>query len=294
MPTFKERLSNARSRRAAAQRPKRAPKPRPQNTRQDLRERLIVAAIAVPIAIILIVQGGITFTIALIVLGWVCLHELFVMFEDTRPARLAAFAALPAILLAAHYGGQQQVFLMLAIALPLVFLVAAFQTREGGAASIAFSLMGIYYIGIALAFGVMLRDLPNGDGIVADVLIGTFIGDSAAYLGGRSIGRHKLAPTISPNKTVEGLVIGIAFGVLAVWFAGVYQDFLTGLQALLLGFVVCVVAPLGDLFESYLKRDAGKKDTGSLFGAHGGALDRLDAALFTAVAGYFVYSAMLN
>jgi phosphatidate cytidylyltransferase len=81
--------------------------------------------------------------------------------------------------------------------------------------------------------------------------------------------------------------------VIAVWFAGLYQDWLTSSDALLLGLVVAVFAPLGDLFESYLKRDAGTKDTGSLFGAHGGALDRLDAVLFTAVAGYYVWHAML-
>lgn len=293
MATLRQRVDAARHRRSAAQRPRREPKPPPQTTREDLRQRLIVAAIAIPIAIVVIVQGGLMFTIALILLGWVCLHEFFVMFEEAHPARLAAFAALPAILLAAQYGGLQQIFLMLALAVPVVFLTAVFQSHPGGARSIAFTLMGIYYIGIALAFGVLLRGLPNGDGIVVSVLIGTFVGDSFAYLGGRAVGKHKLAPAISPNKTIEGLVIGIAFGVLAVWFAGVYQGFITGLQALLLGFAVCAIAPLGDLFESYLKRDAGKKDTGSLFGAHGGALDRLDAVLFTGVAGYFVWSAML-
>lgn len=293
MATLRQRLDAARRRRSEAQPPKAGPRPAPQTTREDLRQRLIVAAIAIPIAVVVIVQGGLTFTIALIVLGWFCLHELFVMFEQARPARLAAFAALPALLLAAQYGGERQMFLMLALALPLVFLTAMLQRQTGGAMSIALTLMGIYYIGIALAFGVLLRGLPNGDGIVVSVLVGTFVGDSFAYIGGRAVGRHRLAPTISPNKTIEGLVIGIAFGVLAVWFAGVYQGFISGLQALLLGFVVCAVAPIGDLFESYLKREAGTKDTGSLFGAHGGALDRLDAVLFTGVAGYFVWSAML-
>src|SRR4051794_17019102 len=100
MASLRERVSVARARRSEAQRPKRQKDRAAQSTREDLRDRLIVAAIAIPVAIIIVVQGGITFTLALIVLGWICLHELFVMFEDTRPARLAAFAALPAILLA--------------------------------------------------------------------------------------------------------------------------------------------------------------------------------------------------
>jgi phosphatidate cytidylyltransferase len=125
------------------------------------------------------------------------------------------------------------------------------------------------------------------------VLVGTFVGDTGAYLGGRAFGRRPLAPLISPNKTVEGWLIGVVAGVAGVWFAGLYQDWLTGYQALLLGVAVALVAPLGDLFESYIKRDAGVKDSGKLFGAHGGALDRLDAVLFAAVAGYWVWQAML-
>jgi phosphatidate cytidylyltransferase len=154
-------------------------------------------------------------------------------------------------------------------------------------------MLGLGWIGVALAHAVLLRDLPHGDGIVIDVLVGTFLADTGAYLGGRAFGATPLAPRISPNKTLEGLIFGVVVGTAAVWFAGLYQDWLSGTQALLLGLAVAVAGPLGDLFESYLKRDAGTKDTGRLFGAHGGALDRLDAVLFTAVAGYYVWSAML-
>jgi len=81
--------------------------------------------------------------------------------------------------------------------------------------------------------------------------------------------------------------------VFGVWFSGIYEEWMTGTQALILGAAVAVAAPLGDLFESYLKRDAGTKDTGRLFGPHGGALDRLDAAMFAMVAGFYVWHAML-
>jgi phosphatidate cytidylyltransferase len=98
---------------------------------------------------------------------------------------------------------------------------------------------------------------------------------------------------VSPNKTVEGLACGITGATFAVWCAGLYQDWLGGWNALLLGAVVGVMAPIGDLFESKIKRDAGTKDAGTLFGPHGGALDRLDAAFFTLVAGYYVWLALL-
>ena len=155
------------------------------------------------------------------------------------------------------------------------------------------TILGLAWIGLALAHAVMLRDLPHGDKIVIVVLVGTFVGDTGAYLGGRMFGVRRLAPSISPNKTVEGLAVGIVMAIAGVWFSGLYADWLTGVEALEIGAAVAVAAPLGDLFESYLKRDAGTKDTGRLFGPHGGALDRLDATLFTAVVGFYVWQAML-
>jgi phosphatidate cytidylyltransferase len=155
------------------------------------------------------------------------------------------------------------------------------------------TLLGLTWIGLGFAHAVMLRDLPHGDKIVIILLVGTFLGDTGAYLGGRTFGVRRLAPSISPNKTVEGLLIGMVVAIGAVWFAHLYADWLSGVRSLILGAAVAVAAPLGDLFESYLKRDAGTKDTGRLFGPHGGALDRLDAVLFTAVAGFYVWQAML-
>jgi phosphatidate cytidylyltransferase len=167
------------------------------------------------------------------------------------------------------------------------------QPRHAGAPGVAVTLLGLTWVGMAFAHAVLLRDLPHGDGIVIDVLVGTFVGDTGAYLGGRTFGTRRLAPAISPNKTLEGLVIGFVIGVLGVWLAGLYQDWLSGWDAVILGAAVGAAAPLGDLFESYLKRDVGTKDTGRLFGPHGGALDRLDAAMFTMVAGFYVWHAML-
>ena len=81
---------------------------------------------------------------------------------------------------------------------------------------------------------------------------------------------HKIAPSLSPNKTLEGLIGGFLIGTMAFWFAGLYQDWLSGADALIIGAAVAAVAPVGDLFESMLKRDLGTKDTGRLFGPHGG------------------------
>jgi phosphatidate cytidylyltransferase len=262
------------------------------NTGSDLGARIAAAIPAIIFAIFIVRQGGLIFTQGLLALSVACMHELFAMFPAARPVKLAGFLTLAGLLLAANYGDQYELLLVAMLGIPLTFFLVLAQPR-GGAPAVAVTLMGIYWIGFCFAHAVLLRELPHGNAIIIDVLVGTFIGDTGAYLGGRAVGSRPLASRVSPNKTVEGLLIGIVTGIIAVWFAGLYQDWLSGSQALLLGLGVAVVAPLGDLFESYLKRDAGTKDTGKLFGAHGGALDRLDAVMFTVVAGYYIWHAML-
>jgi phosphatidate cytidylyltransferase len=271
---------------------RRADRARRRNTGGELGARILVAIPAIAFALFIVSRGGWIFTIALIALGIACMGELFTMLRHGHPVRLAGFVGLAGMLVAAQAGGPSSVLLALVASIPVVFLVGVMQPKMG-APGLSVTALGLVWIALPLAHAVLLRDLPHGDAIVIDVLVGTFVGDTGAYLGGRALGRRALAPRISPNKTVEGWAIGVLAGVAGVWFAGLYQDWLTGYQALLLGLAVALVAPLGDLFESYIKRDAGVKDSGTLFGAHGGALDRLDAVLFAAVAGYYVWHAML-
>jgi phosphatidate cytidylyltransferase len=158
----------------------------------------------------------------------------------------------------------------------------------------AVTVFAIVWIGLPFAHAVLLRDLPDhGGALLIDVLVATFLADTCAYIGGRMFGQRPLAPSISPNKTVEGMVVGIVGGTLGFWIAALYQDWLSGTDALLMGFFVASLAPAGDLFESMIKRDLAIKDSGRLFGPHGGLLDRLDAVLFTVVAGYYLSLAIV-
>lgn len=267
---------------------KRAREPRAAGT-SDLGARVLVAIPAIAFAIAIVVFGGLPFAAGLFVLGVMAMHELYSLMRRVRPVDIAGFLALAALLLAALYGGRHQVLIVLVASLPFVFFVALARPRRDDVSwAIAATMLGVVWIGLAFAHAVLLRELPHGGALVVDVLIGTFIGDTAAYFGGRIWGRRQLAPGISPNKTVEGLVAGIVGGTVAFWgFAVAYQDWFAGPDALLIGFCVAVAAPVGDLFESLLKRDLEAKDTGRFFGAHGGVLDRLDAAFFTAVVGYY-------
>lgn len=271
----------------------RAPRPpRERGTGAEMTARLIVAVPAVAYAIAIIAMGGYWFALGILPLGIIALGELFDLYDDYEPVRLAGFVGVTALIFAAYFGDGFHVLLTFLAFFPVLFAITLAQ-RRAGTLGMALTAFGVAWIGIALAHGVLLRELPHGDGIIIDILVGTFVGDSGAYIGGRWLGRRKLAPSVSPNKTVEGLVIGMLTALLATWLAGLYQDWLSGTDALLLGLGVALAAPLGDLFESFVKRDAGTKDTGRLFGAHGGALDRLDAVFFTAVVGYYVWLALM-
>jgi phosphatidate cytidylyltransferase len=261
--------------------------------RSDLRARVLAAIPAIALALFLVIEGGLIYTVGLFLLGCVCMHELYRMYARAQPVRLGGFIALAGLLAAAHYGGQFQILLAAVAALPLLFALTLAQPKPS-VAGLALTLLGIYWIGFAFAHAVLLRGLPHGEGVVIDVLVGAILGDTGAYIGGRLFGRRPLAPRISPGKTVEGLVIGMACAIAGVWLAGRYQDWLPGTHALVLGLGVALFGPVGDLFESFLKRDAQVKDSGGLFGAHGGALDRLDAIMFAMVVSYYVWYAYVH
>jgi phosphatidate cytidylyltransferase len=276
--------------------PKPKPAPRPPRKRRrrggggETAKRILFALPWAAFAIAITVAGGLVFTVAMIGIGALCLREYLAMTGALRPVHRAAYVAVAALVLAAHFGTAFNVLLILAASFPVLFLFSVDRShRDGITMSMGVTLLGIVWIGIPLVHAVLLRDLPDhGAALLVDVLVGTFATDTGAYATGRMFGSHQIAPNLSPNKTLEGLVGGFLIGTMAFWFAGLYQDWLSGVDALIMGAAVAAIAPVGDLFESMLKRDLGKKDTGTLFGPHGGILDRLDAVFFTIVVGYYL------
>jgi phosphatidate cytidylyltransferase len=259
----------------------------------DVINRVLVAIPAVAFAVLIIWQGGWVFAAGVGLLAVICVHELSIMLDRARPLRLAAMLGVLGMVVAGTAGDERQVLFALCATVPVTFLLAVLAPqRERVTASISATMLIIVWIGLGVAHAALLRGLDHGGALVVMILLGTFVGDTFAYFGGRAFGRHKLAPTISPNKTVEGLVFGVVIGTLIVWYwSQTYSDdqWISGLDGLILGLTAVIAAPIGDLFESLIKRDMGTKDTGTLFGAHGGALDRVDAALFALVAGYYVW-----
>ena len=288
-------MPQPRPRSRSSPRPRRAPREEPAKKprrRSDLFTRVLVAVPLAIATIIFINLGGLAFALFIIAAGLICMHEAYGLLAIWRPVAAVGFAALVAMVLVARSGSQGHVLEVAVAAVPVVLLAVMFSDRRRPTIAIAGTLLGIYWIGFAFAHAELLRQMPHGNGVFLDVLIGTFVGDTGAYFGGRLFGRRPLAPKVSPNKTVEGLVCGMLFAVLAVFLAGLYQTWLSQGHALLLGVAVAALGPLGDLFESVVKRDAGVKDSGRVFGPHGGVLDRVDGALFTVVVGYYIWLAV--
>jgi phosphatidate cytidylyltransferase len=166
------------------------------------------------------------------------------------------------------------------------------ETRQSATVAIASTVLGAGWIGLCLGHLLLLRAIPdNGRLATFTVLLAVWAGDIGAFFAGRMIGRHKLAPTLSPGKTWEGFLFGTAATVFVTFVALYKQDYLSIGQSILLGLVIAITGPVGDLFESALKRDMQVKDTGRLLAAHGGVLDRIDSLLFASVAAYYMLRA---
>jgi phosphatidate cytidylyltransferase len=258
--------------------------------RSETSMRVLVAVPWVLFAVFIVVVGGEVFMAAMIGLGVLGLREFFRMTDKARPIMLPAYLTVAAMVIAAHYGSSFQILLVLAASFPALFAFAAARdSLDRVTVSVAVTFLGILWFGLGLSHAMLLRDLPDhGAALLVDVLVATFVGDTAAYGAGRLFGSRRITPRISPNKTLEGLIGGFVGGTLGFWFAGLYQDWLPGVDALLMGMCIAALAPVGDLFASMIKRDLQIKDTGTLFGPHGGLIDRLDAVLFTVVAGYYL------
>ncbi len=179
--------------------------------------------------------------------------------------------------------------LSLLVIAPLVYLLSR-ANKERAFAGWAWTSAGILYIGWLLSHFVGLRGLPDGRNWVFLALFATFASDTFAFFVGRTWGKNRLAPHISPKKTWEGSV----GGALSAALTGVLFTLPTPLQlpltiwpAALLGLAVSVFGQLGDLAESLLKRNAGAKDSGTIIPGHGGALDRMDSVIFAGVVVYY-------
>ncbi len=256
--------------------------------------RLVLAALSIPILYVLIrYLPSQAFSALTLVTAVLALREFYRLYypQDQLLVEHALGSALTGILFASivwPLGIPERALWCGALFAVVVWRVASKRALKPALTDSAVLLFGVLYVGLTLSHLVLLRELEDGVLLVFMLLLVTWGGDTGAYLAGKAFGRHKLAPAISPNKTVEGLCGGLLFAVMGamlsqLWFLPSFSL----AEAVVLGLVLGGAGVIGDLAESAMKRSAGVKDSGHLLPGHGGVLDRIDSLLFTAPTFYY-------
>jgi phosphatidate cytidylyltransferase len=212
------------------------------------------------------------------------------LMADAPPVQRWAVLVLGIAFAVAVYQRPAMTFALAAVAMVGVGISTLLAPGEidRAAGRLGIGVFGVFYLSLLVSLALLHRDLADGRLWVAVALGVTFCNDTGAYFVGRAVGRHKLAPAISPGKTVEGGVGGLAAGIGFMLAArATFFPAIGLLDCLVVGSGAGFLGPAGDLVESLLKRSVGAKDSGRLIPGHGGVLDRIDAVLFV---GAFVYA----
>lgn len=259
-----------------------------------LLQRVAVSAVGIPVLIALTLLGGPLFAIVAGIALVIAALEFYAATDpasadtprtrrlhDQRLLGLLGAAGVALLVAAADNGFDWWArALALLVILPLLPLIARGQTGSG-LRDWSWTLAGLLYVGFLGSHLVLLRDAPNGRDWVLLALLATFATDTTAYFSGRLLGRTRIAPEISPGKTLEGSLGGLAAGIAAVLVLNWALDAGADAEIIPLAILVPLLAQLGDLAESLIKRGAGVKDASQVIPGHGGLLDRLDSLLFT-------------
>jgi len=274
-----------------------------------LLQRVLTAVVGIPVIVAVTLIGGVLFVVVTAAVLALAILEFYAATDPETAAtspkqprlrrsapsmfgqRLPAFAGCVAVaaLVAGAYEGLDELTGALALSVAAVFLLLIVEgDPQAGVRDWLWVVGGVAYIGFLGAHLVLLRELDDGGDWVIVAVFATFAADTAAYFVGRAIGRRQITPLISPGKTLEGSVAGFIAGVPAVfglvWLTGLDVD---ELELALLAVLLPLVAIVGDLAESLIKRGAGIKDASELVPGHGGLLDRLDSLLFTVPLVYY-------
>lgn len=260
-----------------------------------LLKRLASAALLIPAFVWVVTRAPEwAFQALVVAVSAAAAGELARMFEQGGRATFRWLSVVAAAALTASFATATRGFAsvyptaVLALAVVLVLSAPVWSRRPPSIDAAASTLFALMYVGWLLGYGIMLHALVNGAALVLFLVGITWAGESAAYLVGSAIGRHPLAPRISPRKTIEGSVaqlvvsLGAAVGLGAWWFPECGM-----VTTVVAGALIGLVGQVGDLAESVVKRSAGVKDTGTLIPGHGGVLDRIDSLLFTAPLFYY-------
>jgi phosphatidate cytidylyltransferase len=262
-----------------------------------LKHRVITAALGIPVIILAIWLGAPWFSLLIATAALVGTYEFYRMggLDMRNPLLHLGLLLALALVLSPHYARSGPAVLPMVItAAMLVSLVSLLriQPREGAFRNWAWIMAGALYVGWMLSHWLNLRGLEDGRSWVYLTMLTVFANDTGAFFVGRALGRHKLAPAVSPAKTWEGAAGGLVCSILgaiviALVLSLVSEYTFVGWQVIVLGIIVSIFAQLGDLVESLLKRNTGTKESGGLLPGHGGVLDRFDSIIFVGAVVYY-------
>jgi len=258
--------------------------------KSDLKARILTGGVLVVVAGTLAYLGSSALFGLVLVLVLVAQGEFYLAVRGAghRPATSLGLVAGGTLLIAAYRRGMGSVPVVLFLTLALAFVWHAWgRGKDKALADLAVTILGVAYVPLLASFAAAALSRHDGRAVVLATIGAAAVYDICAYLGGRQWGRKPLAPRISPGKTREGALIASAAVIVATAAVAPLVGPWNIAEAAVLGALVCIVAPLGDLFESVLKRDLGMKDMGAILPGHGGVLDRIDAILFCVPASYF-------
>ncbi|MGV3488282.1 MAG: phosphatidate cytidylyltransferase [Tuberibacillus sp.] len=250
-----------------------------------MKERIITGVVAGALFLALLYIGHLPFSLLITLIACISFHELIAMTKSEKVLFAEVLGVITVIFLVLHdqlddYLNLSMIDLWLVLTV-LLLLTSVFTNNKFHYGQAAFVSFSAFYIGLSFHYFVLARE--NGLGVILFILILVWTTDSGAYFVGRKLGKHKLAPHISPNKTIEGMVGGV---VLAIVAAIIFQSIagVTELDSMvkLLGvaILISIFGQLGDLAESGLKRHFDIKDSGKILPGHGGLLDRFDSFIF--------------
>ena len=256
---------------------------------KELLRRLLTGALYVVILLSAIFLSSDAFDFLFMVFGLACIYE-YKRLVHLRGYYI--FIAYLGLWWAYIYLIQDKVLINVLMLLTLIVDVALlfylFSKKRKLYYNYQKFITGLFYIGGGCIFLTMIpyKEKEFAKLLIMGVFILIWVNDSFAYLVGKSIGRHKLYPSISPKKTIEGSLGGFVFTLLAAYLMARYEPILDLTQWMVLAAVIVLMGSLGDLLESKLKRQAGVKDSGAILPGHGGMLDRLDSLIFAAPFAY--------
>lgn len=248
-----------------------------------MKERVLTAVVGVPVLLLLIYLGGIPFAVLTGILVAVGTYEYRKMVEKEHIFLFYSVLFVEAIMLVTMYWGWKSwasVGLMLAFL--LIFIHAIIYYPKITVVDMGINFLAILYIGWTLPHLIAIERLPYGTTMLFYLFIAIWSSDTGAYFAGRFLGKHKLAPLVSPNKTIEGSIGGIVTTIVVLLLINLGFKLFAIQEIIGLAIILSVVGQIGDLVESMLKRFMGIKDSGNILPGHGGILDRFDSLIMAA------------